>query len=91
MMVIVPPPPLQYSHTIGLLALNGRGFSNPMNAAVTADGLVYVVNRSNSTQALQGAVRITICNVEGDYLGEFGKYGTEDGSFVWPTAIVPEQ
>jgi DNA-binding beta-propeller fold protein YncE len=87
MMVIVPPPPLKYSHTIGLLALNGRGFSNPMNAAVTDDGLIYVVNRSNSTQALQGAVRITMCNIDGDYLGEFGKYGTGDGAFVWPTAL----
>jgi DNA-binding beta-propeller fold protein YncE len=87
MMVIVPPPPLQYSHTIGLLALTGRGFSNPMNAAVTPDGIVYVVNRSNSLQALQGAVRITICSIQGDYLGEFGEYGMEDGAFVWPTAI----
>jgi tripartite motif-containing protein 71 len=87
MMVIVAPPPLRYSHTIGLLALTGRGFSNPMNAAVTDAGLLYVVNRSNSTQALQGAVRITICNVAGDYLDEFGAYGTQDGQFVWPTAI----
>jgi DNA-binding beta-propeller fold protein YncE len=87
MMVIVPPPPLKYSHTIGLLALTGRGFSNPMNAAVTNDGIMYVANRSNSFQALQGAVRITVCNVQGDYLSEFGKYGMEDGAFVWPTAI----
>src|SRR5215471_8757735 len=87
MMVIVPPPPLKYSHTIGLLALTGRGFSNPTDAAVTPDGIIYVVNRSNSTQALQGAMRITICNVAGDYLGEFGKYGMQDGEFVWPTAL----
>lgn len=87
MMVVVPPPPLKYSHTIGLLALTGRGFSNPMDAAVTSGGTMYVVNRSNSTQALQGAVRITICNIEGEYLGEFGKYGVGDGEFVWPTAL----
>ena len=87
MMVIVPPPPVKYSHTIGLLALTGRGFSNPMHAAVTDDGIVYVVNRSNSFQALQGAVRITVCNVQGEYLNEFGKYGMQDGAFVWPTAI----
>jgi DNA-binding beta-propeller fold protein YncE len=87
MMVIVPPPPLKYSHTIGLLALTGRGFSNPMNTAVTDAGILYVVNRSNSFQALQGAVRITVCNIEGEYLGEFGSYGTEDGAFVWPTGI----
>jgi DNA-binding beta-propeller fold protein YncE len=87
MMVIVAPPPLKYSHTIGLLALTGRGFSNPMNAAVTEAGLVYVVNRSNSLQALQGAVRITVCNIAGDYLSEFGGYGTDDGLFVWPTGL----
>src|SRR6266508_1939013 len=87
MMVIVPAPPLTYSHTIGLLALNGRGFSNPMNAAVTDDGIIFVANRSNSFQALQGAVRITVCNIQGEYLSEFGKYGMEDGEFVWPTAI----
>ncbi|MBO0883555.1 MAG: hypothetical protein J2P17_25125 [Mycobacterium sp.] len=87
MMVVVPPAPLRYSHTIGLLALNGRGFSNPMNAAVTDDGVMYVVNRSNSTQALQGAVRITMCSVAGDYLGEFGRYGMGDGEFIWPTAL----
>ena len=87
MMVTVAPPPLKYSHTIGLLALTGRGFSNPMNAAVTDAGLLYVVNRSNSFQALQGAVRITVCNVAGEYLSEFGAYGTQDGQFVWPTGI----
>jgi DNA-binding beta-propeller fold protein YncE len=87
MMVTVAPPPLKYSHTIGLLALNGRGFSNPMNAAVTDTGILYVANRSNSLQALQGAVRITLCTVAGDYLAEFGKYGTDDGAFVWPTGI----
>src|SRR5258708_31332421 len=86
-MVSAPPPPLKYSHTIGLLALSGRGFSNPMNTAVTDAGILYVVNRSNSFQALQGAVRITVCNIDGEYLGEFGKYGTEDGAFVWPTGI----
>jgi DNA-binding beta-propeller fold protein YncE len=58
-----------------------------MNAAVTDTGILYVANRSNSLQALQGAVRITVCNVAGDYLAEFGKYGTDDGAFVWPTGI----
>ncbi|HLZ29666.1 MAG TPA: hypothetical protein VKV73_20295 [Chloroflexota bacterium] len=87
MMVTVAPPPLKYSHTIGLLALTGRGFSNPMNAALTDAGILYVANRSNSFQALQGAVRITVCNIDGEYLGEFGKYGTDDGAFVWPTGI----
>jgi len=87
MMVVVAPPPLKYSHTIGLLALTGRGFSNPMNCAATPDGTMYVVNRSNSFQAPMGAARITICNVAGDYIGEFAGYGMGDGQFVWPTGI----
>jgi DNA-binding beta-propeller fold protein YncE len=32
-------------------------------------------------------MRITVCNVAGDYLSEFGKYGTDDGAFVWPSAL----
>jgi DNA-binding beta-propeller fold protein YncE len=87
MMVTVAPPPLKYSHTIGLLALTGRGFSNPMNLASTPTGILYVVNRSNSFQAQMGAVRVTVCNVEGEYLGEFAGYGMGDGQFVWPTSI----
>src|ERR1700687_2182027 len=90
MMVIVAPPPFKYSHTIGLLALTGRGFSNPMNAAVTDDGTLYVVNRSNSFQAPMGAARITVCNVKGDYLDEFAGYGTQDASFVGPNGIAAD-
>jgi DNA-binding beta-propeller fold protein YncE len=88
MMVIVAPPPFKYSHTIGLLALTGRGFSNPMNAAVTDDGTLFVVNRSNSFQAPMGAARITVCNVQGEYLDEFAGYGTQDGAFIWPNGIA---
>jgi DNA-binding beta-propeller fold protein YncE len=91
MMVIVAPPPFKYSHTIGLLALTGRGFSNPMNAAVTDEGILYVVNRSNSFQAPMGAARVTVCNVEGEYLGEFAGYGMDDGNFVWPTGIAVDK
>lgn len=87
MMVIVPAPPLKYVRTIGLLALTGRGFSNPINAAVNRDGLIYVVNRSNSTQAPMGAARITICNIDGEYIGEFAGYGLKDGEFIWPNGI----
>src|SRR5260221_14331885 len=87
MMVTVAPPPLKYSHTIGLLALTGRGFSNPMNAAVTDAGLLYVVNRSNSFQALQGAVRITVCSVAGEDFSEFGAHRTQEGQFGWPTGV----
>ena len=31
MTVSIKVRPLQYSHTVGMLALTGRGFSNPMD------------------------------------------------------------
>jgi len=48
--------PFTYSHTIGLLSLTAKGFSNPVDMTLGDDGVMYVVNRSNSYQALMGAV-----------------------------------
>jgi DNA-binding beta-propeller fold protein YncE len=86
--VAIKGRPFTYSHTIGLLSLTAKGFSNPVDMALGEGGLMYVVNRSNSYQALMNAVRITICNVEGDYIGQFGSFGEGDGQFTWPTSIA---
>jgi DNA-binding beta-propeller fold protein YncE len=88
MTVSVRPRPLKYSHTIGLLALTGKGFSNPIDLALDPGGLVYVLNRSNSAQAPQGAVRVTICTLDEEYVGQFSGFGEEDGLLTWPTAIA---
>jgi len=88
MTVTVAPRPLQYSHTIGALALTGRGFSNPVDLTIVSGRLLYVVNRSNANQASQGAVRVTICTVEEEYVGTMAGFGEEDGGLVWPTAIT---
>ena len=88
MVVTVAPRPLKYSHTVGTLALTGRGFSNPIDLALGANGLVYVLNRSNSNQASQGAVRITICTLDDEYVGQFSGFGEEDGQLTWPTSIA---
>src|SRR5919198_1062433 len=88
MTVSVRLRPLQYSHTIGMLALTGRGFSNPIDLALGKNGLVYVLNRSNSYQATMGAVRVGIITLEEEYVGQFGGFGTDDGQFTWPTSIA---
>jgi len=88
MAVTVAPRPLQYSHTVGALALTGRGFSNPVDLTIVSGRLLYVVNRSNANQASQGAVRVTICTVEEEYVGTMAGFGEEDGGLVWPTAIA---
>ena len=88
MTVTVKLRPLQYSHTIGMLALTGRGFSNPIDLALGKNGLVYVLNRSNSYQAQMGAVRVTICTLDSEYVGQFGGFGEGDGEITWPTSIA---
>jgi DNA-binding beta-propeller fold protein YncE len=88
MTVTVAPRPLKYSHTIGNLALTGRGFSNPVDLTIGHGGVLYVLNRSNAAQASQGAVRVTICTVDEEYIGTMAGYGEDDGGLVWPTAIT---
>ena len=80
---------LQYVKTIGIVnnGYNGRGFANPVDLAVSRDGRIFVLNRCDPVRAT--AIRIGICNLDEDYLGEFGSgYGDGDGQFVLPTAIA---
>ena len=85
----------QYSHTIGRTEFSGTGFRYPVAMARGEGGLLYVVNRSYEYQP-QGK-RVTICTVDEEYVGEFGRAITspgalhipdEDGALVWPTAIA---
>lgn len=78
----------RYSHTIGLLAQSGRGFSLPVDCARGQGGAMYVINRGNQVQR---NVHVTICTVDGDYRTDFGVYGTGDGQFIWPTAILVDR
>jgi len=88
MAVTVAPHPLQYSHSVGNLALTGRGFSNPYDVTLVNNRVLYVLNRSNASQAPQGAVRVTICTADQEYIGTMAGYGEDDGGLIWPTAIA---
>ena len=81
--------PFRYSHTVGLMIQQGRGFHNPMDLAIGKNGVWYVVNRSNAMWA-QNSLRIGMCTVDEEYLGEFGFFGTGDGQFVWPIGIATD-
>jgi DNA-binding beta-propeller fold protein YncE len=48
-------------------------FSNPWDVAVAPDGTVYVADRGNS--------RIQYFSPEGEYLGQWGSFGTAPGEF----------
>ena len=80
---------LEYVKTIGIVnnGFNGRGFANPYDTAIAEDGRIFVLNRCDPARA--AAIRIGICNLDEDYLGEFGYgYGEGDGQLIWPVAMA---
>ena len=80
---------LDYVKTIGIVnnGFNGRGFANPYDIVVDAAGRIFVLNRCDPARA--AAIRVGICTLDDEYLGEFGKgSGTGDGQFVWPVAMA---
>jgi len=75
---------LDYVKTIGIVnnGFNGRGFANPYDIVVGDDGRIFVLNRCDPARA--AAIRVGICTLDDEYLGEFGKgNGTGDGQFIW--------
>jgi len=80
---------LEYVKTIGIVnnGFNGRGFASPYSIIVSKDGRIFVLNRCDPARA--AAIRIGICNINDEYLGEFGKgSGSGDGQFVWAVAMA---
>jgi DNA-binding beta-propeller fold protein YncE len=76
----------RFSHSLGRAEYNGTGFRRPVDLALGADDFVYVLNRSLENRP--DAVRVTVCTLDEQYIGEFGSYGEGDGQFIWPTSIV---
>lgn len=80
---------LQYSHTLGFMANQGRGFNNPVDLAINSRGIVYVLNRAGPEVGVRIAYkRITRCTPAEEYLGEFGTGGTGDGNLWWPSSLA---
>ena len=79
----------RYSHTIGFLSVSGRGFNNPVDLVLGDGGILYVLNRAGSDVAERMvSKRISICTVEEDYYGEFGRGGVAEGQMMWPSAMT---
>ena len=78
------PDFLEYSLTVGMTTMEGRGFYYPVDTAIGKDGRLYVVSRTLENPAGRG-VRVTMCNVGSEYFGIFGSYGEGDDQFIWPS------
>ena len=73
---------LEYDRTMGMTVMEGRGFYYPVDTAVGKDDRLYVISRSKE-ETTRG-IRVTMCDVDSGYFGNFGAYGSEGGQFVWP-------
>jgi DNA-binding beta-propeller fold protein YncE len=72
-----------YSYCIGMVAMSGAGFTFPVDFALSAEGVIYVINR-----AAEGLnQRISKCTVDHQFLGQFGSPGSGDGQFTWPMSL----
>jgi DNA-binding beta-propeller fold protein YncE len=75
-----------YSHSVGRNEFAGTGFRNPLDLALGANGVVYVVNRSYENRP--DGIHITVCTLDEQFIREFGRCGEGDGEFIWPTGIA---
>lgn len=80
---------IRYSHTVGSLSNQGRGFQNPVDVALDSQGVMYVLNRAGPELPIRLPYkRVSMCTVDEEFLGEFGTGGTGPGEFWWPSSLV---
>ena len=75
-----------YSHSIGRNEFAGTGFRHPVDIAIGAGDVAYVLNRSREDR--RDGIRVSIITLNEEYISEFASYGEADGLFVWPTSIA---
>ena len=81
-----------YSHTVGCYVSVGNvdatdpllGFTNPVDLAVSSDGMLYVLNRGR----LKVLQRVTVMTKSEEHKGDFARSGTGDGKMMWPSSIA---
>ena len=79
---------LEYSLTVGLSAMEGRGFYYPVDTLPTSHGRLYVVNRS--VDGVDRGVRVTMCDINSEYYGTFATAGEGDGQFIYASGIAED-
>ena len=72
-----------YDRALGMTVMEGKGFYYPVDTVAGKDDRLYVISRSKE-ETTRG-IRVTICDLESGYYGNFGGYGFDGGQFVWPS------
>ena len=73
---------LHYIQTIGIVAMEGRGFEYPTDTVAAKNGRLYVLNRSRDFG--ERGVRVTVLDLDSEYYGTFGHLGEGDGQLISP-------
>ncbi len=73
---------LVYDRAVGMTVMEGKGFYYPVDTIAGKDDRLYVINRSKE-ETVRG-IRVTMCDLDGGYYGNFGTYGFGGGQLVWP-------
>lgn len=79
---------LEYDLTIGLIAMEGRGFEYPTDMVVGRDGRLYVPNRARDLG--ERGVRVTVTDIDSEYYGTFAHHGQGDGDMISPMCIAED-
>ena len=82
------PDFLEYCFTVGITTMDGRGFYFPTDTAVGKDDRLYVVNRAQDGVAR--GIRVTMCDAEGEFYGNFGYFGEGDGQLKAPAGVAAD-
>ena len=77
---------LRYSYTLGVAAMEGRGFYYPNDVGIAPNGRLYVLGRAHEGDTR--GVQVCITDHDGGYYDVFGSIGEADGQFTWTSAIV---
>ena len=74
-----------YDHTIGMDDFAGRSFRNIVDLAIGPQEMLYVLQRGTPVHR---NVSVKKCNVNEEWFGDFGTYGSGPGQLVWPAGIA---
>ena len=77
---------LEYAFTLGVAAMEGRGFYYPVDIGVGENGRLYVLGRSHEGDTR--GIQVCMMDLESEFYGAFGSVGDGDGQFIWTTAVV---
>ena len=77
---------LEYWQTIGIVAMEGRGFEYPTDTVAARNGRLYTLNRSRDFG--ERGVRVTVLDLDSEYYGTFGHLGYGEGQLISPTCAA---